>query len=348
MQFDERKCYILQAIVEDYICTAVPVGSRSIAKREDINLSSATIRNEMSDLEELGFLIQPHTSAGRIPSAKAYRFYVDRLMKEQPMSRKELEAIYQYTLKSFNQTENLIDEVANVLAEITQYPSLVMAPQPKQFAIRRVQLVDVGNRRLMAVIVTDAGTVHDRLIRVNEDVSEEQLEKFSKVISEALLNHSFEEAIQVLSREFRQDVHDQKIWFDSVLQTIQNEVDGVVAGMRDIKISGTTNLFRYPEYNNVEKARAMLTLLEEKEVLSKLLEKPTEMQFSIRIGPENEDENMNESSIVTATYHVENAAHGVFGIIGPTRMDYRRMLVVLNCVGQCMDELLSGNIDDRK
>lgn len=340
MELDARKLSILKVIIEDYIATAAPVGSRSIAKHKDIQLSSATIRNEMSDLEELGYLVQPHTSAGRMPSSKAYRFYVDQLMKTKPLKKGERKAIHDYAAQTLRKAENLIGQTAKVLAEITQYPSMVMAPQWGKLTIRRVQLIDVGANKLLIIIVTAAGTVHDKLIPVSEQFSSEQLDRFSQAMSERFIDYSIEEAVDILSNQFQAEISRQRAIFESILTAIQQESEEKSRD-RNMAVSGVTNLLMHPEYSDIEKARAMLAMLEKKDKLVELFEQPMNMKFSIRIGPENECEEMQDSSIVTATYRINGIQEGVFGIIGPTRMDYQRILWMLNSVGQCMEEIFS-------
>lgn len=347
MKLDARKLSILQAIIEDYIATASPVGSRSIAKHKDIQLSSATIRNEMSDLEDLGYLVQPHTSAGRMPSSKAYRFYVDQLMTQTPLKKDEVKAIHDYTSQTLRKAENLIGQTAKVLAEITQYPSLVMAPQWEKRTIRRVQLVDVGANKLLIIIVTAEGTIHDKLIPISDPFSLEQLERFSQAMSERLMDSSMGEAVEILSEQFQAEISQQREIFESIIAAIQQETEEKMYE-RNMAVSGVTNLLMHPEYSDIEKARSMLAILEEKDKLAELFGKPMNMKFSIRIGPENEFEGMQDSSIVTATYRMNGAQEGVFGIIGPTRMDYRRVLWILSSVGQCMEEIFSTSIGEKQ
>lgn len=340
MEFDERKRYILQAIVEDYILTALPVGSRSIAKRGDIQLSPATIRNEMSDLEELGFLAQPHTSAGRVPTPKAYRFYVDQLMDETPISPKELKEIREYVMNELSKADDIVSQMARVLAEITKYPSIATMPQWNQQMIRRIQVVSLDVGRVMAIIVTDGGAVYHKVIPVTVILEDEQLEGLSKMMSDLFLNHSLDEALRILSKQEIQN-DKQSSFVESILRSM--ETTGMV--YPDIQVSGATNLFHYPEYNDTEKMRTILNLLEEKEWLLDVLRKPMNMNFSILIGPESGEEKMQDTSIVTMSYHVDNISKGVFGIIGPTRMDYRRMTIVLDCIRSCMEELFSTKED---
>ena len=297
MKLDERKFMILQAIIDDYIMTAVPVGSRTISRKAGVGFSPATIRNEMSDLEELGYLDQPHTSAGRVPSPKAYRLYVDHLLKVNEVSREDAQRISSYLNSRAGQVEQVMQSAAQVLSDITHYTAVVAAPQLETLRIRRVQLVPISeNTALMS-------QVRSRFADMFRDLKENR-----KLLAGVL------------------DVLENRI--------AQRESQQMVVG-------GTTNLLSYPEYSDVEKARSFLSVLECKEKLYPLLRQAGSVEFSIRIGPENDLPELSECSILTATYRVGGHSTGTMGIIGPTRMNYGKVMSVLSYMGKAITDMLS-------
>ena len=347
MELDERKQFILRAIIEDYIQTATPIGSRTIAKREDVTFSSATIRNEMSDLEDMGYLLQPHASAGRVPSAKAYRLYVDHLINEGGMSYAEVDGFRQFVARKLEGAEDIVSQTASILAEITQYPSLVLAPAWDKMTLKRIQLVPVSENHALAVVVSEMGTVHDKLIRVPSEFSIEQLEAFSKVISDRLEHQTLPEAIRTLAKEFQNEISQQRYFFEEVANALGQHF-GPEHPFSNIAISGANKILIHPEFNDIEKAQKMLSIFETKESLVKVFTAPMNMEFNIRIGPENEMEEMKDSSLVASTYRIGDSSQGMFGIIGPTRMDYAKVLSAMSALSRCIEEIFGANPDKER
>lgn len=348
MELDERKLRILKTIIDDYILTALPVGSRTISKRSDIGLSSATIRNEMSDLEEMGYLDQPHTSAGRIPSDKAYRLYVNHLMKRSGLNKEQAKQFRGYAERRIGEAEEIISQTARMLSHMTKLTSMVMAPEFKRITMKHIQLVPMSDGCALAIIVTDAGQVHDTLIRIPSGYGSNELQKFSAMLTEHLAGKTFENAIAALV-EYAHSIGDEnRAFFDEVTSAISHNLG--MPKERFIALDGTTNLLMYPEYSDVNKARAMLSVLETKENIFKLLSRAPSMEFTITIGAENEMEEMKESSVVTATYEIGGSPVGSFGVIGPTRMDYSSVITVLNEIGASLSEIFSNmlGIDDNR
>ncbi len=324
---DERKFRILQAIVDDYILTAVPVGSRTISKKYDMGLSSATIRNEMSDLEELGYLDQPHVSAGRIPSVKAYRLYVDQLLKSGQIPDIDPETVRAYFSSRMQQMEDVVAHAAQVLSSLTHYTSLVMPLKGQELKIRNVQLVPVSGSSALVVIVTDAGIIKDAVIRTAEALDSDALYAISRMLTEQLCGHTVGEAQAILSGVAKAFQQNQDLV--AGISNLVSQAEGKPAGGR-VLIGGTSNILNYPEYSDVEKARSFLALLETKERLVDLLSQQGQMAFTVRIGPETGIEEISDCSIVTATYSIGSHSHGTIGVIGPTRMHYGRVLAILN------------------
>ena len=339
MRMDDRKFMILQAIIDDYIMTAVPVGSRTISRKSGVGFSPATIRNEMSDLEELGYLDQPHTSAGRIPSAKAYRLYVDRLMKMVDLSPEETGRIQDHLNRRTAQVEEVIRQAAQALSDVTHYTAVVSAPQMTDVSIKRVQMVPVTDTSALLVIVTSAGLVKERVIQVPDGVGPDQLYGLSKVLTERLSGYSLQDAREQL-KGVSSDLGEHRQLMANVLGVIDAQLEG--DPNVPLVVGGRSNLLHYPEYSDVEKARSFLAVLESREKLAPLL-KNSGVEFTVRIGPENNLPEFSDCSVVTATYHVGNNTSGTLGIIGPTRMDYARVVSVMNYMGRAISDLLSGN-----
>lgn len=339
MTLDDRKFMILKAIIDDYILTAVPVGSRTISRKAGVGFSPATIRNEMSDLEELGYLAQPHTSAGRIPSNKAYRLYVDRLLKLAGLSAEMKERIDQHMNHRSNQVEEMIRTAASVLSDATQYTSLIVAPQMHSLRIKRVQLVPISEAAALMVVVTNAGIVKDAVVRVPEGITPEHLYRISEMLTNELQNHTLSEVRQIFAQLFR-DLSMHRRLLGGVMSAMEDKL--MEDAPEDIVIMGPTKILNYPEYSDVEKAKNILTVFESRDRLMNILKKSGGMEISIRIGPETGLEELKDCSLVTATYNVGPHGKGTLGIIGPTRMDYGRVISVMGYMGQVISNLLSG------
>ena len=339
MKMDDRKFMILQAIIDDYIMTAVPVGSRTISRKSGVGFSPATIRNEMSDLEELGYLAQPHTSAGRIPSAKAYRLYVDRLMKMVDLSEEETGRIQDHLNKRTAQVEEVIRQAAQALSDVTHYTAVVSAPQLTDVSIKRVQMVPVTDTSALLVIVTSAGLVKERVIQVPDGVGPDQLYGLSKALTERLDGYSLSDAREQLAG-MTTDLSEHRQLMASVLGVIDAQLQG--DQNVPLVVGGRSNLLSFPEYSDVEKAKSFLAVLESREKLAPLL-RNNGVEFTVRIGPENNMPEFSDCSVVTATYRVGENTSGTMGIIGPTRMDYARVVSVMNYMGRAISDMLSGD-----
>ena len=338
MVLDERKFMILKAIIDDYIITAMPVGSRTISRKSGVGYSPATIRNEMSDLEELGYLAQPHTSAGRVPSDKAYRLYVDQLLSSDEISPEEKKRVEEYIARRSGQVEDIIRAAADVLADTTQYTSVIVTPRIQTLRIRRVQLVPVTEGTALMIVVTSAGIMKDALISVPPDISSESLFSLSEMLTRELEGHTLEEVRQIFSRVFR-DMSMNRRLLGGVMHVMEEKL--TEDAPEDVVVGGTTKLLNYPEYSDIEKAKRFLTIFESKDRLAGLLKKSGGMEITIRIGSENEMEALQSCSLVTATYRVGKHGHGTLGIIGPTRMNYRRVVTMMQYMGQVISRMLS-------
>ena len=342
MEMDDRKMRILQAIIDDYILTGVPVGSRTISKKYDMGLSSATIRNEMSDLEELGYLDQPHVSAGRIPSAKAYRLYVDSLMKTGRIRDDSLESVSSHFNGRISQMEDVIDHAASVISSLTKYTAVGLSPKGKTPRLQTVHLVPVSRDSALVVIVTDTGVIRDSVIRIGADLDGDSLYAISRALTEALRGRTLTEACDIFPRmmaEMREN--------EDLLRSLYGFLNERRESPRPahVAIGGTSNMLNYPEYSDVEKARNFLSLMETRDRLASIIAGGGEMAFTVRIGPETGVPEMADCSIVTANYSTRGGQQGTIGVIGPTRMQYSKVLSILNVMGHQLTNLFSGEGD---
>lgn len=346
---DERKIKILLTIIENYLETGEPVGSRTISKNSDLNLSSATIRNEMSDLEELGFIVQPHTSAGRIPSDKGYRFYVNRLMEQKDKEVAEFkEMIFERTEK----LEKTLKSVVKTLANNTQYTTLISAPSVSGGRVKFVQLSAVDEEHLLAVVVMDQNLVNNKMLEVDRLPGNEDLLKLNMLLNTHLNGLSIQDinlglitALKSQAGEF-EDVIEQVM--DSIAETIREEEE------LEIYTSGATNIFKYPELSDTQRASELLTTLEEKESLMDLLhtmedetEESTSNALKVYIGEESPVSTMKDCSVVTTTYDLGNGIRGTVGIIGPKRMDYKNVMDSLKHLTSQLDQSLNKKEDKK-
>jgi heat-inducible transcriptional repressor len=336
-QLDDRKWKILQAIIRNYLETGEPVGSRTISKYTDLNLSSATIRNEMADLEELGYIMQPHTSAGRIPSDKGYRLYVDMLLQEK---HQEVDDIKLQLLEKADRLELILQQVAKLLAVNTQYTTMVTSPQYKK-KVKFLQLTEVEENQLLAVIVFERNIVKNKMIHITTSLSKETLLKLNIIMNTFLQGLDLDEINLPVITQMKEQAGDYRTIVNDILDVIMQSV----SEEEDLEIytSGTTNILRYPELSDREKAADLLYTLEEKKVLSELIHDKMEDEegrgIQVYIGDETPVETMKECSVVTATYEIEEGVYGKVGIIGPKRMDYQKVVGTLQSLMTQLDDI---------
>ncbi len=339
-QLDERKLKILQAIIRNYLETGEPVGSRTISKYTDLNLSSATIRNEMADLEELGYILQPHTSAGRIPSDKGYRLYVDMLLKDKVQ---EVEDMKELLIEKADRLENLLQQVAKLLAVNTNYTTMVSTPQYRK-KVKFIQLTEVDDNQLLAVIVFERNIVKNKIIKIATSLNKEILLKLNIIINTFLQGLDLGEINLPVISQMKEQAGDYRTIVNDILDAIMQAVtedDDV-----EIYTSGATNILKYPELSDREKASNILYTLEEKKVLSELIQDKMEDEedrgIQVYIGDETPVESMKECSVVTATYEIEEGVYGKVGIIGPKRMDYQKVVNTLQSLMVQLDDIFKN------
>lgn len=334
---DVRKMNILRAIIDDYILTAAPVGSRTLSKRDDIELSPATIRNEMSDLTELGFLEQPHTSAGRVPSEKAYRLYVSNIMDRARLTDEEAEYIRQHLEQRVNEVGDVIKETARMLSGITKYTSVVQSPHMKNARLKHISLISVTEGTALAVIVTNSGATSSTMLNVPKGITAQDLEKISKLMNERMVGYKLVDIHKTLLPLLREEIGEQA---DSVAEMLGN-IDSELS-KQSVEVVGAAKMLDYPEYSDVAKARSFLSEIERGEIFNEVLSDGNGVEMTVRIGTDNDNPELKDCSVVTVSYTVGGEQVGSMGVIGPTRMDYGRVVAVLKCMSESLGKVLSG------
>ncbi len=345
MMMDARKQQVLLAIITDFITTAEPVGSRTIARRYNLGVSPATIRNEMADLEELGYIEQPHTSAGRIPSQMGYRYYVDFLMEKKRLSSIEVDRVRQGYKNKVSQIGEVIASTGEILSQMTQFATVIMTPRLELSSFKHVQLVLLGSKQAMIIVVMNTGALESNIIEVPEDVSQVDLDYISSVLNAKLSGLSFDSIKATLLSEIYSEVSKHKNILDLSLDIIHK---GMTLKREDkIYLGGILNILNQPEFHNIEKVITLLSLLEQEKMLRSLLESSDPGKgVAVRIGCEMEREEVKECSIVLANYHVDGQPIGTIGVLGPTRMDYARVVSVVEYMtknlSETMEKMLRG------
>jgi heat-inducible transcriptional repressor len=345
MEMDERKIKILQAIINDYINTAEPVGSRTIAKKYNLGISSATIRNEMADLEDMGYLEHLHTSSGRKPSDKGYRLYVDKLMKlPQLTSEEELQIKNHLLNAAMFEADKIIKQATQLLSELTRMTCIVKAPSARKSSIKSIQLIHVDNSSVLVVIITDTGLIKNTMIRVKKPAGSEVLYKLSNLLNARLKDLTIEEINLSVINNIKNDLINHEEIFDAIIPALYDSLDSSESS--EVYMEGTTNIFNYPEYNDIEKAREFLYLLNNKNNIQGLLNATNDI--SVSIGEENFIEGAKECSVVSGIYSIGGRPLGAIGVIGPTRMPYSKIVsLITKIVKEVNDTLNQSFIDDR-
>ncbi len=337
-QLDERKIKILQAIIRNYLETGEPVGSRTISKDTDLNLSSATIRNEMADLEELGYILQPHTSAGRIPSDKGYRLYVDHLMIDK---EREVNEMKEMLLEKEDKIERLLQQAAKVLAVNTNYATMVSAPQISGNKLKFIQLTKVDPRQILAVIVVEGNVIKNHIIQASEELSDENILKLNILLNTQLNGLSINE----ISLGMISALKKQAGIYSGIIGDVVDAVAEAIKSDDDMEIytSGANNIFKYPELADQKRASELISTFEEKQELSQLVQETLADEnntgIQVYIGDEAPIATMKDCSVVTATYELGDGMKGTIGIIGPKRMDYEKVVSNLKIVMNQLEEL---------
>ena len=330
MELNERKLNILKAIVKDYIDTAEAVGSRSISKRYDLGISAATIRNEMADLEELGYLIQPHTSSGRVPSEKGYKLYVNSLMGNTELSDEEKIIIEKCIKQNVSNIKDLIHETSKLLSQLTNYTTVAVTKGlVNQSNIKHIQLVSMNNNEILLIVVTDKGDIKNAYISNDSYLEQSKLNLISDNLTKRLEGKSITEIDNNLIAFIKYEISEYSILIDNLINALSFNI---VEDDLSVSLNGATNILNYPEFNDVIKARSFLDMLEKKETITTMVKSKgiQKDNINITIGSDNDCEIAKECSIVTATYNIDKDLVGKISFIGPTRMDYARIYAIVN------------------
>ena len=337
MQLDDRKWTILKAIVKTYLETGEPVGSRTISKYADLNLSSATIRNEMSDLEEMGYILQPHTSAGRIPSDAGYRLYVDRMMEEKD---REVTEMKELVIQRQDKMELLLKQMVKVLAANTNYAAMISGPQYHRTKLKFIQLSIVSDTQILATVVAEGNVVKNKLLEIQHGLDQKTVLEMNILLNSALNGLTIEEINLATIAKLKEQagIHSELVnrVLDAVAESIQASQDEL-----EIYTSGTTNIFKYPELSSSEKARERISTFEDKKELADIISQDGTEQTGIQvyIGGESPVGVMQDCSVVTATYELGEGMYGKIGVVGPKRMDYEKVVGTLKTLMAQLDEI---------
>lgn len=344
MELDERKKKILNAIIRNYQETGEPVGSRTISKYSDLQLSSATIRNEMSDLEEMGLIVQPHTSAGRIPTDRGYRLYVDHMLEtaDRDTGRQELAETSEFLIDRMDRMEQVLKQMAKVLALNTNYASMISAPRYNRNKLKFIQLSRVEEHKLLAVVVVEGNLIKNTIFEVEEKLSEEDILSLNLLLNTNLNGLTIEEINLGIITKLKEQAggHTEVVGkvLDAVAEAIRNDDEDL-----QIYTSGATNIFRYPELSDNSKAKEIIQVFEEKKQLTNLLTdklgEEGQQGIQVYIGNETPVQSMKDCSVVTATYDLGDGLQGTIGIVGPKRMDYEKVVQTLQTVMGQLDTM---------
>lgn len=338
MQMDERKKKVLEAIVLDYIATAEPVGSRTIARKFDLGVSSATIRNEMADLEELGLIEQPHTSAGRVPSDAGYRFYVDWMMQKESLNEAQKQLIYNNLYQRIKEIEDLAQGTSHLISKLTNLASVVLTTNSGNNAFGQVHLLPYQPGTALMVVIKENGAVENHVVDVGESITPDDLQRVSAILNTKLKGLTIDQLKSGLLAEIYSELTKQKTLISLALDIIEPILDAKDDDM--VVLGGAVNMLNQPEFKNVQKLKSILKVFEETQALKRALTQDISEGLTVRIGGENKLEEMHDCSLVTATYQVDGRIVGAIGVLGPTRMDYAKTVGLLEFMTQGISTVL--------
>ncbi len=347
MTLDDRKKRILEAVIEEYNKTAEPVGSSKIASDYNLDFSPATIRNEMANLEEMGYLEQPHISAGRIPSSLGYRFYVDSIMKEKHLTVKEKESIDAVLKEKEMKLDSLIKEASNIIAQLTNYTSIAMGPELNNCNVEEIKLIKIGKDRIMIVILADNGVIRERIIKYEGEILEKNIEIFNNYLNLKLRGMNFNKIYENINE-----------YIENELYKINNNIIPVVIELNnllidkdvEIYVDGAKNLLELPELKKEETLKNFLNIIETKDLLKELIRNGYDGNVNVYIGQENVFDDFKDFTIITYKQKINDTELGTIGLIGPKRMDYKKVIPVIKYIGDMLQEKIKqgGNFDDRE
>ena len=345
MKMSDRKKKILQIVVDEYINTAVPVSSKSITEKHLTDVSSATVRNELASLEELGYLTQFHTSGGRVPSPQAYRFYIEELMEKGNLSQSDLDYIENAFASKSHDVEHLIKSVSSVISELTDYTSVAIGPHTDEERIRSMTLLPCGDGRALLIIVTGTRILRDSFIDLPESMSDEDVKNASNVIAKLFEGKALSEVGSVSEEALAE--------FGQYRQVMREVIDALKEYTRprdtDVILTGADKIFNHPEYDDIGNVKNFLSVISSKDKLAEIIgDENDEIQINVKIGSCEDKDVPEDCSVVTATYSAGGRSLGTYGVIGPMRMDYTKVIAVLENVGKALEELVGGKNKNKK
>ena len=331
---DERKKKILQAVIDEYVNSAEPVSSATLVEKYNLNYSSATVRNELAELEKSGYLDKTHTSSGRVPSEKGYRFYVDELIKEDNISVEEMKYIQSKLDAKITEIEDLAKITTSTLSEITHYTTVAIGPKAESQLIEEIKFVLLGTRMLMVVIVTDSGLVKETIIKYDEDISQSQVETLNNLFNTKLKG----KPLSKIDKPMEEYILAEITYSIDVIKPIIEQINRIVEEASKIYLEGTKKAFDLPEFKSLELAKNFVNVLDEKELMLDILDSGVAKDINVYIGDENDKEELKDFSVVTFKHKVGDKDLGTIGIIGPKRMDYSKVISVMKYISKKLDE----------
>ena len=334
----DRQLLILQVIIEDFIQSAQPVGSRSLSKKEEITFSSATIRNEMSDLEDLGFIEKTHTSSGRVPSEKGYRYYVDHLLSPQVLKKNEMRLLKSVYAERIYELEKVVQKSARILSELTNYTAIVLGPKVKDHKLKKIEIVPLNEEMAIAIIITDTGHVENKLLSLPSSIDINEIEKMVNILNERLTGVPIVDLKNKIYKEvallLKQHIHN----YEAIVSTLADSF--TTKDHAKLFFGGKTNMLRQPEFHDVEKVHSLLSMIEQEQGFYDLI-KQNSTGITVKIGRENQNSALEDCSLITATYSVGADQVGTLAILGPTRMEYSRVISLLSIFSNDLTTLLT-------
>lgn len=337
----ERRQNILRLIIEDYVASAEPVGSRALVRKNALGLSPATIRNEMADLEILGYLEQPHTSAGRVPSAKGYRLYVDNLLAPEQLCEKDVSLIEHWYQSKTQRLDEVFRLTAKILSRMTRNLSFVLTQAHEERIFRYMKFLPLNEERAILVLVTDAGVVENRVFRLPPGVAWDELEQVAERLSQRLSGVSLANLDDRLLQEVREAIIQNAALFADMVAMLRETQNA--SKQEQLYLGGATHLLNQPEFRDLEKARGLLSVIEEERLVRDLLQVPKEDGVIITIGEENKFSGIQDCSMIQATYRLDGKTVGTLAVLGPTRMEYAKIISVVNFLHHHLKSVVEKN-----
>ena len=331
---NDRKKQVLQAVIEEYINTAEPVSSNTILEKYGLKCSSATIRNDMSELEHEGYLEKPHTSAGRIPSVKGYRFYVDELLNDENITLEEIQYIKENLQTKVNEIEDLTKITTNTISEMTHYTTVAIGPDSSSNVIKDIKFILLGERLLMAVILTENGAVRETIIKYDEDVSQRQVNDLNVTFNNKLRGKTLEKIDKPMEEYIISTMEDQA----KVIKPIIQQMNRAIEDTNKIYLEGASKVFDFPEFEKIDTAKNFLSILDTKEEMVEILNAGLAKDINVYIGDENVNKDLKDLSIITFKHKVGNKDMGTIGIIGPKRMNYSKVISIMKYISKKLNE----------